>query len=332
MIAAAGLLAYAVVLLAAAAPALARARWPERAPRLAVAAWFTVTGSAVASVILGGVALIVPAVPISAGLAWLLAGCEMELRARYAHPGGAVLGGAGAVLALVMIARVAWCAAATLGRAARDRRRHRLRLRVAGRADPRLGAVVVDHDEPAAWCLPGSARSVVLTTGAVAALDNAQLAAVLAHERAHQSGRHHLLVSLAESLAAAFPWVPAFRQAHEQVGRLTELLADDAAASTSHRLTVAEALLAIGAGAPAGAAALAAGGSSTAARIRRLIAAPSPLSRAAASSGLLTLVALAAFPLAALSAPALATIGNSHCHHPPAASQHAQRSGQHTAS
>jgi len=50
VIAAAGLLAYSVLLLAAGAPALRRARWPDRAPRLAVAAWFAVTGSAVASV------------------------------------------------------------------------------------------------------------------------------------------------------------------------------------------------------------------------------------------------------------------------------------------
>jgi hypothetical protein len=58
VIAAAGLLAYAGLLLAAAA--LARARWPDRAPRLAVAAWFAVTSSAVASVTLGGLALLVP--------------------------------------------------------------------------------------------------------------------------------------------------------------------------------------------------------------------------------------------------------------------------------
>jgi len=324
VIAAAGLLAYAVLLLAAGAPALAGARWPDRAPRLAIAAWFTVTGSAVASVILGGLALLVPTVRVSGGLARLLAACVMALRAQYAHPGGAAMAGAGTVLALAVTARVGWCAAATLARAAAARRRHRLALRVAGRPDPALGAVVVDHAQPAAWCLPGASRSVVVTTAAVAALDDSQLTAVLAHERAHQRGRHHLLVSLAGSLAAAFPRVPAFGRAHEQVARLTELLADDAAARVSHRLTVAEALLALGAPAPAAAAALGAGGSTAAARIRRLIAAPAPLSRAAAAGGMLTVAALLALPLAFLAGPAAAAAGKNYCHHPPpAAAAHA---------
>src|SRR6201995_285782 len=39
MIAAAALLGYATLLLTAGAPVLARAGWPERAPRLAMAAW-----------------------------------------------------------------------------------------------------------------------------------------------------------------------------------------------------------------------------------------------------------------------------------------------------
>jgi hypothetical protein len=329
VIAAAGLLGYAVLLLAAGAPALAGARWPDRAPRLAIAAWFTVTGSAVASVILGGLALLVPTVRVSGGLARLLAACVMALRAQYAHPGGAAMAGAGTVLALAVTARVGWCAAATLARAAAARRRHRLALRVAGRPDPALGAVVVDHAQPAAWCLPGASRSVVVTTAAVAALDDSQLTAVLAHERAHQRGRHHLLVSLAGSLAAAFPRVPAFGRAHEQVARLTELLADDAAARVSHRLTVAEALLALGAPAPAAAAALGAGGSTAAARIRRLIAAPAPLSRAAAAAGMLTVAALLALPLAFLAGPAAAAAGKNYCHHPPpaAAAHAADRSG-----
>ncbi len=317
MIDAAGLLAYAGLLLAAAAPALARARWPDRAPRLAVAAWFAVTGSAVASVALGGLALLVPTIRISADLSRLLAACVMALRAQYAHPGGAAAAGAGAVLALAVTARVAWCAAATLASAARARRRHRFQLRVVGRPDPGLGALVIDHHEPAAWCLPGQGTPAVLTTAAVAALGGAQLAAVLAHERGHQRGRHHLLVSLAGALAAAFPRVPAFRHAHQQVARLTELLADDAAAAASHRLTVAEALLTLGAPAPA--AALGAGGPSAAARIRRLIAAPAPLSRAATAAVMLMVAALLAAPLALLAGPAAAAAGKNYCLHPHAA-------------
>ena len=79
---AATLLAYAALLLTAGASALARAAWPDRAPGLAIAAWLALAGTAVASVILGG-------------LAALLTACVMALRARYAHPGGAALAGAG---------------------------------------------------------------------------------------------------------------------------------------------------------------------------------------------------------------------------------------------
>jgi hypothetical protein len=103
-------------------------------------------------------------------------------------------------------------------------------------------------------------------------------------------GRHHLLVSLVGSPAAAFPRVPALRQAHEQVARLAEMLADDAASAASPRLTVAGALLALGAAAaPVPAAGLGAGGSATGDRIRRLLAAPAPLSRAASLAGMLTI-------------------------------------------
>jgi Zn-dependent protease with chaperone function len=313
VIAAAGLLAYAGLLLAVAAPALAQARWPDRAPRLALAAWFAVTGSAVASVILGGLALLVPTVRVSADLGRLLTACVMALRAQYAHPGGAAAAGVGAVLALAVTARVSWCLAATMASAARVRRRHRSQLRVAARPDPGLGALVIDHDEPAAWCLPGQRTPAVLTTAAIAALGDAQLAAVLAHERAHQRGHHHLLVSLAGALASAFPRVPAFGHAHQQVARLTELLADDAAAAASHRLTVAEALLTLGAPAPA--AALGAGGPGAGARIRRLIAAPAPLGRAAAAAVALAVAALLAAPLVLLAGPAAAASVQNYCHH-----------------
>jgi hypothetical protein len=46
VIVALALLSYAALLLTAGAGALARARWPEGAPRLAIAAWFALTGSA----------------------------------------------------------------------------------------------------------------------------------------------------------------------------------------------------------------------------------------------------------------------------------------------
>jgi Peptidase family M48 len=339
MIAAAALLGYAAQLLAV-APALARAGWPERAPRLAIAVWLALAASAVGSVLLAGLALVVPAPAVSRVAGWLLAVCGMQLQARYAHPGGSALAAAGALVAAIVAARVAWCAVGTLAATARAGRRHRLRLRLASRADARLGALVVEHGEPAAYCLPGARHPVVLTTAALRLLDDTQLAAVLAHERAHQAGRHHLLVSLAGIPAAAFGWVPAFRHARDEVARLAELAADDAAAARSPRLAVAEALLALGA-VPASAVlasaglattgraaarALGAGGSTAAARVRRLIAAPNPLGRAASTAGTLAVAALVALPLVLLGAPAFGALGSGH-HPPPPAGwvRHAHR-------
>jgi hypothetical protein len=150
---------------------------------------------------------------------------------------------------------------------------------------------------------------------------------VLAHERAHQRGHHHLLVALAGSLAAAFPRVRAFRQGHEQIARLVELLADDAAAAASPRLKVAVALLALAAPAPAAAAALGAGGSATVARVRRLIAAPAPLGRGRAVAGMLSVAALAVFPLVVLAGPAAAVSGRNYCPHTVTAAHAAPRPG-----
>jgi beta-lactamase regulating signal transducer with metallopeptidase domain len=156
--------------------------------------------------------------------------------------------------------------------------------------------------------MPGARRPVVLTTAALRLLDDTQLAAVLAHERAHQAGRHHLLVALAALPAIAFPLVPAFAYGRDEVAKLAELAADDIAAARSPRLTVAEALLALGS-APAVAWTLGAGGSTAAARVRRLIAAPDPLSRAASTAGGLRVAALGTLPLILLAAPACCLFG-----------------------
>jgi Zn-dependent protease with chaperone function len=311
VIAALALLGYAALLLTAGAAALARARWPESAPRLAIAAWFALTGSALVSVLAGGLALMVPTVRVSADLAGLLTACVMALRSQYAHPGGAALTGAGAVLALVVLARVIWCTGRALAQAAAARRRHWLWLSLVGKPDPRLGAVIVRHHEAAAYCLPGHRTRIVLTTGAIGTLDEGQLRAVLAHERAHLRGRHHLLVTLACALHAAFPRVPAFRVAREQVARLAELRADDAASAAAPRLAVAGALLNLGAGIPA--VALGAAGTADAARVRRLIDGPAAISRTRAAAVTSAVAAVVLVPLLLLAGPAASARGMNYC-------------------
>jgi Zn-dependent protease with chaperone function len=163
-------------------------------------------------------------------------------------------------------------------------------------------AVVLDAPQPAAYCVPGRPATIVLTTAALAILDADQLTAVLAHERAHLAGRHHLLTGLTRGLAAVFPAVPLFTRGPLEVARLAELRADDAAARRSGRRTLVAALLAMGTGAAVPAAALGATGGATAARVQRLLDPPGRTARGALA--LMTVTLLLAAASAAI--PALA--------------------------
>jgi Zn-dependent protease with chaperone function len=135
--------------------------------------------------------------------------------------------GVAALAALVTIV-----AAVALWRYARRTQRARTRSRahaeaalLAGRALPGTGAVVLDDPRPAAYCVAGRPAAIVVTSGALAVLDPPQLAAVLAHERAHLAHRHHLLATVTRGLAAAFPGVPLFQRGIAEVARLTEMAA-----------------------------------------------------------------------------------------------------------
>lgn len=165
--------------------------------------------------------------------------------------------------------------------------------------------VVLDAAQPAAYCVPGRPAAIVLTSGALAVLDDAQLGAVLAHERAHLAGRHHLLITLARGLAGCFPGVPVFRRGPAEVARLAELCADDAAARRTGRPALAAALLAMGTGATVPATVLAATGGAVTARVHRLLDPPRPGQRARyglALAGLTLLLALVSGLVAAYAA------------------------------
>ena len=155
-------------------------------------------------------------------------------------------------------------------------------------------AVVLDAAPRIAYCLPGRPATIVLSSGALAVLDPAQLTAVLAHERAHLAGRHHLLLALTRGLGASFPAVPLFTRGPGEVARLTEMCADDAAARRAGRRTLVGALLAMGTGTAVPAAALAATGCATAARVQRLVEPPRRARRARCVLALMTVTLLLA--------------------------------------
>jgi Zn-dependent protease with chaperone function len=117
--------------------------------------------------------------------------------------------------------------------------------RVAGHLEPGLGAVVVEHPQPAAYCVGGRCPTVIVTTGAMVALAPGQFDAVLAHERAHLAGRHHALKAAARIGRQVLLFLPLLRDAEAQVARLAELHADDAATRTADPRDLATALVAL---------------------------------------------------------------------------------------
>ena len=203
--------------------------------------------------------------------------------------------GLAAVTAALALAVLAWRYGRSVQRAQRRTRAHAEAARITGRRLPGAGAaVVLNAAQPAAYCVPGRPAAIVLTSAALAVLDPGQLDAVLAHERAHLAGRHHLLIALTRALAATFPGVPLFTRAPAEVARLAEMCADDAAARRSSRPTLIAALLAMGTGTAVPAAALAATTCAVSARVQRLLEPAPPARHARNRLALVTVMLLLA--------------------------------------
>jgi Zn-dependent protease with chaperone function len=264
------------VLLAGPVPALlARASWPLRAPRAAMVLW--------------------QAIALAAALSAFSAGIAIATRVLMPGPDGrptaSVIGAEGrlgwplwtiymAVFALtVLIGARLMIAVLRLAIANRRRRAHHrmvVDLVDVGR-DAALAQScartrdlrVLDVAQPLAYCLPGVRSRVVVSEGALKTLDDAEVAAILSHERAHLRARHDLVLEAFTAAHAAFPRVVRSANALRAVQLLVELLADDAAVRATGRTPLARALVACASGrTPSGA--LAAGGASTVLRVRRL--------------------------------------------------------------
>ena len=138
---------------------------------------------------------------------------------------------------------------------------------------------MLEHDQPAAYCVAGRRPTVIVTSGAVDALSAEQLSAVMAHERAHLAYHHHRLKALARVGRQVLPFLPLMRQAEAELERLVELHADDVAAAAHDRRRLATALVAL-ATASSPAPALAAGATDVVARVQRLQRPVEPLGSA----------------------------------------------------
>ncbi|BBY31551.1 M56 family metallopeptidase [Mycolicibacterium sediminis] len=107
---------------------------------------------------------------------------------------------------------------------------HAMAARVVGRPTPWRDVFVVNADQAAAYCVSGRPRAIVVTSAALASLEDDQLAAVLAHEYAHLTGRHHQLLMVLRAAAAGLPSLPLLAAGPDAVSRLLEMNADDSAA------------------------------------------------------------------------------------------------------
>jgi Zn-dependent protease with chaperone function len=281
---------------------LAAAEWVRREPRAALLLWqalgLTAGLAAVGACVGVGVAPLGPNLP-AALTAWAERGAA-------GHPTGGVDGVHLLVLAagLLLLGRLLGVLLLVGWSTARSRRRHREVVDLVGRPWERdAAATVLDHPGVAAYCLPGGRSRMVLTAGAVDLLDDDEVDAVLAHERAHVAERHDLVVLPFSAWATALPWIPGVRAARRSVARLVELVADDRACVGRDRAVLAAALARVGtaaAGPDAPAGALAARDAEVLHRVRRLLAPPAPAPRArrlavGAAVGVLLLPVLAVF-------------------------------------
>lgn len=289
-------LAFALVALTLAGPVpemLARASWPMRAPRAAVVLWQAVALAAVLSAFSAGIAiasrLFVPVLdggPVSDEVRALGLPLWLAYVAVFAVT---LLIGARLVIAVLQVAIAT----------RRRRAHHRMLVDLLGSAG--AGHLrILDVAAPLAYCLPGVRSRVVVSKGALNALSDKEITAILRHERAHLRARHDLVLEMFTAVHAAFPRFVRSGRALDAVRLLVEMLADDAAVRAAGPTPLARALVACAAG-PTPSGALAVGGPSTVVRVRRLSGRGNSL--VVATGAYLAAAAILVVPTVALAVP-----------------------------
>ena len=292
-------LAFTIVALVLSGPVpamLARASWPIRAPRAAIVLWQSIALAAVLSAFSAGIAiasrLFVPG-PDGRPTATITSEIEAlgwPLRAAYVIV---------FAITLVIGARLTYAVLQVAIVTRRRRAHHRMVVDLVGKSQGNH-LRILDVAQPLAYCLPGVRSRVVVSEGALNALGDNEMAAILTHERAHLRARHDLVLEMFTAVHAAFPRFVRSGNALDAVRLLIEMLADDAAVRAAGPTPLARALVACASGrTPSGA--LAAGGPTTVLRLRRLGGRPN--SRAVAATAYLAAAAVLAVPTLALAVP-----------------------------
>jgi Zn-dependent protease with chaperone function len=245
-------------------------------PLLAVVCWLLLVVGVIATATTGIVLLLVPGHGMGSPVLAAVHHCWSEISHGSPPRVEEVAGTLGVGLLLVLAARFARIGLRQARRRAGLRREYLALVRLAARCDEGHPTTLwLAHDQPLAFSLAGRPGVIVATDGLARHLSEAEVDAVLAHERAHLRGRHHLVVSTMEALAASLPWVPLFRRALAALRELVELVADIAAVRLCGAAAVRAALLTInGPEAPEGSLAMA--GDAVPLRLARLDRVPDP--------------------------------------------------------
>lgn len=106
-------------------------------------------------------------------------------------------------------------------------------LRVCGHV-PNRKAVLFDDERPLAFCAGLVAPRVYVSSGALDALTDDELAAVLAHEAHHARYRDPLRIFFARILSDCLFFLPVLRRLSDRYAALAELAADAAAVRHQH--------------------------------------------------------------------------------------------------
>jgi hypothetical protein len=206
---------------------LSRAKWPSRAPAVALALWQAIA-------LTGGLSMIGCLLALGSAPAGSLPAAAVQLAPELLigpiPPEFGVVQLASLTLAAAVALLLMANLALTAVRAERERRRqHQI---VAVLSDPMPGdprTRVLAHPVPLAYCVPGIRTTTVLTEGLIQALRPDELSAVVAHERTHLDQLHHLVRLAFRAWHSALPWFPIANRAERSVVTLTEMLADDGA-------------------------------------------------------------------------------------------------------
>ena len=310
----AALLAVVAIGSAFGASALVKASWPRRSPAAAILLWQALglaSGLAAVGTLIG---LAMPASTVGVVRSVLRAGALIRAGDVFRLAGmfGAAGGTPMIIVAvrltclaagLALLASLCWVLLAASAAALQARRRQRALLTLLAHGDPKVpGALVVDYPTAAAYCLPGLRSQIVVSVGTLELLGRGELAAVLAHERAHLRERHDLVLLPFIALLRAFPKSATCTDAHRAVALLIEMLADDHALRARPARELVSALVRFGTAGtcPAPAGTLAAGEGEVAARVTRLMLPVRPLPTAAVLAICLAAALLVAAPITLL--------------------------------